>query len=250
LSAGLVDDHTFNGTSQLVNLATQISTESRYLAQHINSRELDRIAIIHWEDSFSNEFADTLKGWLEKFKIQVVSKIGVSPGSHDYRSILIRLKKIGINAICFNVGQDQQDILLRQLRQLGIDVPIFSNYVYETPSILNLGEIASTVEYSYPLNSAEDTAEKRDFDEKFKKHFGIAARPSANSYFITDGLTLLDLALRRCSSTDPECVGEVFKSTKHFEGLSGKLSFNSDGSNDRPYGIKRVEKGQFAWVRH
>jgi len=248
LSTGLVDDSTFAQTSQLINLATQISTESRYLARRVNQRRLDRIAIIHWIDAFSDEFANTLQRELENHNIKVVSNEGVDPKEHDYRSILLRIKNAKADAICFNVGQDQQDVLLRQIRQVGIKVPVFSNYVYETPSVLNLGELATTVEYSSPLNSADSLPEKIDFDKKFEKRFGTGAQPIANSYFVRDGLTLLENALLKCSETDPDCVGKFFKSTNHFVGLSGDVSFHTDGSNDRPYGIKKVENGRFVWV--
>ncbi len=248
LSVGLLDDRAFTETSQLINLATQLSTESRYLAARVASRGFKRPAIIHWEDPFSNEFAETLAAELTNRGAKVVTQEAVDPKDTDYRAVLLRIKKTNPDTICFNVGQDQQGILLRQARALGIRVPIFSNYVFETATALTLGQLSTDVEYSFPLNSADGSPEKTKFDQLFESRFGAGAHPTPNSYFVRDGLTLLDKALLKCPGAEPICVGDYFKSTTHFLGLSGDISFRSNGSNDRPYGIKKIENNQFVWV--
>ena len=248
LSVGLLDDRTFAETTQLINLATQLSTESGYLAARIASRGFKRPAIIHWQDSFSNEFAETLAAELTNRGAKVVAQEAVDPKNTDYRTVLLRVKTANADTICFNVGQDQQGILLRQARDLGIGVPIFTNYVFETATALTLGSLNTDVEYSFPLNSAEGLPEKAKFDQLFETRYGAGTRPTPNSYFVRDGLSLLDKALLKCAVTDPACVGQYFKSTTHFLGLSGNVSFRADGSNDRPYGIKKVQKNRFVRV--
>jgi branched-chain amino acid transport system substrate-binding protein len=248
LSVGLLDDHVFSETSQLVNLATQLSTESRYLAMRVASRGFKRPAIIHWQDPFSNEFAETLATELRNRGVKVATQEAVDPKDADYRTVLLRVKKANPDTLCFNVGQDQQGILLRQAHDLGIRVPIFSNYVFETATALTLGQHSNNVEYSFPLNSADGSTKKANFDQLFESRYGVGSHPTPNSYFVRDGLTLLEKAFLKCAVTDPVCVGDYFKSTAHFSGLSGEVSFRTNGSNDRPYGIKRIEKGRFVWV--
>ncbi len=246
LSVGLLDDNIFSQTSQLVNLATQLSTESRYLAAHVSSKGFKRPAIIHWDDPFSNEFASTLVSEFAMRGVTVVDHQAVNPKDMDYRTLLLRIAQQKPDAICFNMGQDQQGIILKQMRTLKIDVPVFTNYVFETPSALTLGILSNNVEYSFPLNSAELSPEKAQFDQEFQSRFGVA--PTANSYFVCDGLVLLENAFKKCGPIDVSCVGDFFKSTTKFAGLSGAVSFHSNGSNDRPYGIKKVENGKFVWV--
>ena len=247
-SAGLLDDEVFKQTDQLINLATQISTESISLAQRVHARGLDRVAIIHWIDDFANEFATTLAKALTRNGISVVANEGVDPKERDYRSLLIRLKKSNPGAICFNIGQDQQEILLRQISELGIKVPIFSNYVFENPAALKMAALASEVEYSFPVGSAEGATAKETFDQEYTSHFGPGNTPTPNSYFVWDGLLLLENARAKCGSTDPSCVANYFRSVEQFSGVSGIVSFHADGSNDRPYGIKKVVNNQFVWL--
>ncbi len=246
LSVGLLDDGIFSQTSRLVNLATQLSTESTYLAAHVSARGLKRPAVIHWDDPFSNEFASTLVSALAQRGIVAVDNQAVNPKDMDYRSLLLRIVQQKPDAICLNMGQDQQGIILKQMRALKIDVPIFTNYVFETPAALSLGALSNNVEYSFPLNTAESSSEKAQFDREFKRRF--SAEPTANSYFARDGLVLLTEAFQKCDSADVDCVGAFFKSKSTFSGLSGVVSFHSNGSNDRPYGIKKIEHGNFVWV--
>lgn len=246
LSVGLLDDSVFSQTSQLVNLATQISTESRYLAAHVSAKGFKRPAIIHWEDPFSNEFASTLVSELALRGVTAVDNQAINPSDMDYRSLLLRIAMQKPDAICFNMGQDQQGIILKQMRALKINVPVFTNYVFETPAALTLGRLSNNVEYSFPLNSAESSPEKARFDREFHTRFN--ATPTANSYFVRDGLVLLDEALQKCGSNDISCIGKFFKSTSNFSGLSGAVTFHPNGSNDRPYGMKKVEEGKFVWV--
>jgi ABC-type branched-subunit amino acid transport system substrate-binding protein len=89
---------------------------------------------------------------------------------------------------------------------------------------------------------------KAEFDRKFAERFGPHAKPGANSYFIYDGLTIVHQALQSCASEDVECVNRYFRSLKEFDGVAGKVSFQPDGSNLRPYGIKAVRRGAFTWL--
>jgi branched-chain amino acid transport system substrate-binding protein len=249
LSLGLVDDAAFQQTTKLINLATQLSTESGYLARHILNRNFKKVAIIHWEDAFSDEFARTLKNSLEKGGAGPVSEHAVQSADNDFRAILLRIKEEKPDAICTNVGEQQQAVLLRQIRQSGITIPVLSNYPFEAePTLAVGGPFVEGVEYSFPLNSAENNPEKIAFDKEFSKQFGDDAKPTPNSYFARDGVILLNNAFSQCSSEDPECVSKYFRSLTNFNGFSGAVSFLPNGSNIRPYGIKKVDQGKFVWL--
>jgi len=248
LSVGLVDDQTFTQTSRLINLATQLSVESRYLADRVANRGFRRPAIIHWQDPFSNEFAETLAKELSARGATIVAMEGVDPKDSDYRALLTRIKKLNPDSICFNIGENQSAILLRQIRDLQIEVPIFSNYVIETSKALSLGSLGTKVEYSFPMNASENSVEKTLMDQRFTARFGKDASPTPNFYFVIDGLNLLVQALVKCGNEDLECIANYFKSSTHYRGLSGDITFRPDGSIERPYGIKKIAGNQFVWV--
>lgn len=249
LSVGLLDDEVFTQTTKLINLATQLSLESRYLAAHVLSRGVKRASIFHWEDPFSNEFARTLREGLAAGGATTTSTHAIQAALNDFRSLLLRVKRENVDAICANVGEQQHPIFLRQIRQSGINAPIFTNYVFEVqPTLVAAGKYAEGVEYTYPLNAAEGSVEKTSFDAAFAKAYGASEKPNPNSYFARDGVELITSAFEKCSSRSPECVSNFIKATKTFEGLSGTVSFNANGSNIRPYGIKKVVDGKFVWI--
>lgn len=249
LSVGLLDDEVFTRTTKLINLATQLSVESRYLASHVLSRGVKRAVIFHWEDPFSNQFAGTLKDGLASGGVTTTSTHAIQASLNDFRSLLLRVKRENIDAICANVGEQQHPIFLRQIRQSGIEAPVFTNYPFEVqPTLIAAGKYAEGVEYTYPLNSAEGTVEKAKFDAAFAEAYGASEKPNPNSYFARDGVILITDAFEKCPSRAPDCVSQLIKATRNFEGLSGEVSFNPDGSNLRPYGIKKVVDGKFVWI--
>ncbi len=243
-STGLLDDEVYAKRYPVINLATQLSTESRYLAAHIRSTGMKKVALLRWPDAFGEEFARSLKDELQRFNIEVPMDESTSTMGADYRSILLRVKQSGADALATNLGDAQIRNLMRQVRDNQLKLRIFSNYVVETntaPATLLNG-----VEYTYPVNAADESEEKRRFDTRFKERFGGEA-PSANSYFAYDGLRILDDALQHCLPSEPGCVRAVILKSKR-AGLSGQVSFQPDGSNERPYGIKRIENGKFVWL--
>ena len=253
-SLGLVDDAAFKQSTKLINLATQLSTESGYLGKHVLSKNPKSVAIIHWQDAFSEEFATTLEKTLRSGGVETVSQHPVESMGNDFRSVLLRIKADHPDAICENVGEQQQSILLRQIREIGITAPVFSNYAFEAaPTLLAAGKFAEGIEYTFPLNSAEGTAPKIAFDKKFAEQFGGDAIPTPNSYFARDGIFLLNEAIQDLTSNPIEIkftekVAKYLLSLRHYEGLSGEISFLPDGSNIRPYGIKKIENGKPIWI--
>ena len=248
-STGLLDDEVFRQGYRIINLATQISTEAKYLVDYIGSTGIKSFALIHGTNAFGEEFGEQIPKFLEKKKIMVVANEGVDITEMDFRSVLVKVMSRKPEAVFIHSGELQTLAFLKQFHEANYTVPIYSQYAVETPSLLaDDGKWAENLMYSFPVNSSETGGQKLAFEEEYKKAYGDNAFPSATSYFVYDGLMILDKALDECTEKDADCIGNFFKQLKHYKGISGDMAFANDGSNDRPYGIKKVQNAKFVWV--
>ena len=242
LSTGLLDDEVYTLGYPVINLATQISTEAKFLAAHIQSRGLKKAAILHWPDAFGEEFGRALKEQFSQRSIES-SYVESSIMGSDFRSIIEKIRISHADFIVSQLGDAQIQIFMKQMKELGMTLPVFSSYVVETNNAPT--DILNGIEYAYPLNSSEGSPEKNKFDMRFESRFGGA--PSANTYFAYDGLLLLDKAFDACQSSDTKCVLSFITKNAR-SGISGEVTYKSDGSSVRPYGIKKIENSKFIWL--
>ena len=244
-SAGLLDQQVLRQDLPLINLTTQLATEARYLAVAVAKRGMRKAAILRSPDAFGEELARWLKLELDKREVKVVFDDATAPAGNDYRTTIVRLRQHRPDALIVQLGDSQLAVFMRQLRESGISIPVFSNYVIEANS--SPSAAFEGIVYTYPVNSAEGSAVKQAFDRRFTERFGAGTQPSANTYFAYDGLRLLDEAVSVCGSIDAKCIFSTITGAPR-KGISGDLVFNADGSIMRPYGIKKIEHGAFVWL--
>ncbi len=251
LSSGLLDRDVLAQRYPLVNFATEIAGESQYLAELIVDAGVRRLAAFRPVDAFGEEVGETLKRLLAKSGVEIVSNELVAQDVQDFRTLLLRLKSTKADALFMNtLGKDQQLMLMRQLGELRLDLPVFGNYVIEA-SVTAESEkkLLEGVRYTHPINSAAESPQKSVFDNKFRARFGKNELPSANTYFVYDGLMLLDQALNQCVPTDTDCVRRAMTNGNTRQGISGDFTIKADGSCVRPYGFKQVRDGKFEWTQ-
>lgn len=211
-STTLLDDQVFEKHPNLINFATQISTEVEYLAGNISRSSVRRVAILHGTNDFGEEFGRQLPVYLKRSGLSVTSSEATSLAATDFKTEILRLMKSAPDAIFIHQGESQIVTFMKQLRAQGILIPVYSYFGAESESVLKDGGSAvDGLLYSYPLNASDDSSQKLAFDRKFKERFGARSFPSATSYYVYDGLMLLDQALNICSPSDTVCVRKYFR---------------------------------------
>jgi len=246
-STGLLDDEIFKEYTNVINLATQISTEANYVATYVNSQKVDNIAVVHGTNYFGQEYGRRLPEALDREGLEVTSVYPTDLDETDFRTVILKIIQENPEAVFIHQGELQIGIFAKQLRELDYDIPIYGMYGTEAQSVLNSGGRAlEGMEYTYPVNNAEGSEEKRTFEQRYYEKY--KKTPSATSFFAYDGLILLDQAFEVCRFDDTQCIDKFFKTHGNYEGLSGLMKFEKDGSLTRPFGIKKIENGSFVWV--
>ena len=248
-STGLLDDTVFEDYDNVINLATQISTEAEYMASYISSQEVNTVAMIHGTNYFGTEYGRQLPRFLTDEDIEVTSIQPTDLNLRDFRTVILKITETNPDAIFIHQGEIQTGIFVKQLRELGYDTPVYSYYAIEAQSVIEAGgESLEGLMYTYPVNTAEDSQEKQTFENRYAQKFGEGKTPSATSFFVYDGMMIIDEAMDSCQPSDTECISNFFKQYGVYNGISGEMRFENDGSVTRPFGIKKIENGEFVWV--
>ena len=248
-STGLLDDSVFKEYKNIINLASQISTEGKYLAKYLSSKNIKKIAIVHGTNAFGIEHGKRFPIFLKKYNIEVTSIQPTNIDTLDFRTIILKMMQTNPEAIFIHQGESQIGTFVKQMRELRYKTQIYSYYGSESQSVINAGEGAMEgVEYTYPVNNAENSTEKQNFEKNYAEKFGNDKVPSATSFFVYDGIVLIDKALDLCETNDVDCIKNFFKNIGKYSGISGEMKFEEDGSITRPFGIKKIENGKFVWI--
>jgi branched-chain amino acid transport system substrate-binding protein len=246
-STGLLGEDVFASHRNIINFATQISAEAKRLAREINAEGIKKLAIVHGTNTFGEEYNSRLSEAVTKAGGEVFSE-ATDLGTTDFHTIIARILAHKPEALFIHQGNSETLAFIRQLREVNLSIPVFSYYSIENESFLNAGRLIEGITYSFPINISDNSDRKLRFDQRFTEKFGVKAFPSATSYYVYDGLMLLDKAFDSCSRSDSFCVLEFFHKFGKYQGISGEMSFRADGGNERTYGIKRVVDGKFAWI--
>src|ERR1700743_1487187 len=107
---------------------------------------------------------------------------------------------------------DEVGLIVRQVRQSGITMPIVGGDGYDTPLLLEVaGKAANNVYYTtHTLISADSTGAVKDFYDAYKKAYGTAPENSfaALGY---DSVLLVADALKRANSSDPAKIRDALQ---------------------------------------
>ncbi len=245
ISTGLVDDSAYDD-KYVMNFASQISTETKYLSKFISEDKLiQKVAIVYADTSHGQEFSRTMKENLEKKDLVVTNMEMTSQSTTDFKTLILKITQQNPDAIVLHQSELGIASFAKQLRESGNNIPIWGYYGTEAQGILDLGEDAvEGVYYTYPLNSSDQSLKKENFDKRYFHVFDVI--PKASTYFVYDGFKTLDIALSKCS-VDVDCIINFYNDYTYV-GLSGDMFFYDYGRIDRPFGLKKIDNGRFVWV--
>lgn len=180
--------------------------------------------------------------------LEIVGEQRFSGGDKDFRAQLTALKASKPDALFVPSYYGDAGLILLQARQLGITVPILGGDGFEAPELVQVAGAAADGSY-FPVHFslADTSVRSRGFVERFTKRWGKA--PTGVSALGYDALNLIVDAIRRAGSAEPKAIRAALASTTGFEGVTGRISIDSERNARKPASIVRVEAGQFRFLQ-
>jgi len=164
----------------------------------------------------------------------------------DFMPQLERIKKINPDAILIWGNAKESGLIVKQIRELGMNQPIFGSDRMVNPEFLETaGKYADGVVTTCQYNpTANDPLLKR-FQANYKKRFGM--EPNVFAAHAYDAVSMIIAAIEKVG-LNRTLIRDVLTDLKTFQGykgVTGVVVFDGAFNNMRPIFMARVSNGKF-----
>lgn len=170
-------------------------------------------------------------------------------GDNDFSAQLTSIKNSDAEAIFFPGNFTESALIMKQARELGIDLPFLGGDTWETPEVIDIAGAAAegAVYSSFYDPAAPLTDMTATFLEAFAAKYGedeLAAGVTALGF---DAYLLAIDAIQRAGSVDGPAIRDALAATDGFEGATGVVTLDENGDAIKPAVIKTIKDGQFTY---
>lgn len=221
--------------------------DSKVLCNYITKdKGQKKISIVYLNNEYGIGFVNAFKESLEKDNLSLYGSYAIDSQLKDYRAIIQKINESETEAVVI-IGINEIGFFLKQAKEIGFNKNVYSTGMIENPEVIKIaGNAADNVIYSYPsfdLKSKRQTV--TSFVENFQNQIG--EQPSILEALGYDSFMLLAQAIiERGSST--EDIRSYLLGLEGYEGVTGQLTFDSNGDVLKPIGIKQIINQTFTWI--
>jgi len=226
----------------MANDDKQGSVIGRYATQTLKFK---RFAVIDDRTAYGQGLADAFTNTIRAAKAQVIKREFTNDKAVDFRNILTSIRKENPEAIFFGGYDTQAGPMAKQMKELGITVPLLGGETMNTAKFIQLagpaaeGHIASTPGAALEARPGGKEFAAR-YRARFKQEIGLYA-----PYFY-DGVMVVAAAMERAGTTAPAKVVPVLRNIRH-SGITAEIAFDNTGELQQGLlSIFRVHGGK--WV--
>lgn len=192
--------------------------------------------------------AKVIKPALESAGIEILFEEGVKADLQDFSAQIAIVKDRDPDAVVVLNTVAQAISLVSQLRQAGIDSPIYGHSGLATSAYTEaLGSDANGTITGTPFHRTFAFKSSVAFVELYRAQFGHD--PDFTSAIGYDTMKILFAAIEAAGSAESEAIKVALDSLTSYDGAQGPLTFNADGETEGSGGVIEVVDGAYAFVK-
>jgi branched-chain amino acid transport system substrate-binding protein len=201
------------------------------------------VAVLTAADSdYSKGLAEFFKANFTKGGGKIVSDEEYGKTDRDFKPQLTRIASSNPDAVYLPGYYTQVVLILRQARQLGLNVPFFGGDGWDSPETLALGKDADGCFFSTHYSPDEKRPEVQEFVTAFQaKYHSVPDSMAVTGY---DAARVLFDAIKRAGKPDPTAIRDALAATKDFPGASGAITIDADRNASKPIVMLEIEGGK------
>lgn len=167
----------------------------------------------------------------------------------DFKAVLTRIKSKNPEVLFIPGYYEEVGLIIRQARELGLNVPILGGDGYESPKLTEIAgnKVLNDVYYSSHYSPLDDSEIVVKFKESFKEKYGKA--PDAFNALGYDLAYFFADALGRAGEVNPEKLKEALASTEDFTGVTGNISIDEKHNPVKSVTIIEMKEGQPTFLK-
>ena len=122
--------------------------------------------------------------------------------------------------------------ILRQAREIGLNVPFFGGDGWDSPETLKLGAIADGCFYTDHYAPHEPGPEAEGFLKAYQAKYNET--PDAMAVLGYDAARVMIDAIKRAGKAEPKAIRDALAATKDFPGASGTITIDANRNALKP----------------
>ncbi len=197
---------------------------------------------------YSVGLASNFKETFEGMGGKVVVEQKFSSGDKDFKAQLTAIKAANPEAIFAPCYYTEAGLIVRQGRELGLQVPVFGGDGWEAPELVEIGGKAMEGTYYSTHYASEDQAPKvQEFVKKYRVRWNNET-PDAMAALGYDSAMVLADAIKRAGTAEGPKLRDAIAATSNFEGVTGKTALDQNRNATKPAVIITIKDGKFKYV--
>jgi branched-chain amino acid transport system substrate-binding protein len=203
-----------------------------------NGLGIKRVAVlIDQRQAYAQGLAKNFEESLIKAGGVIADKESYQGGDQDFSAQLTRMKGTNPEAIYIPGYYTDVANIAKQVRALGITVPLLGGDGWESVQDIG-GDAIQGAYYSNHYSSDEKRPEVKAFVEKYTKKYGKV--PDSIAALGYDSMMLLKNAIERAPTIDRKSVRDALAQTKDFQGVTGKITMDAQRNATKPAVVLKI----------
>jgi ABC-type branched-subunit amino acid transport system substrate-binding protein len=208
-----------------------------------------RIGVIHSQSRQSRVGAQEFLKEAGRVAGTSIVEVAFDTGAHEFKILLKQLQDAGIEGLVIWAEPSEAGLILRQMRAIGMQQPVFGSGRIASPVLLaSAGPAAEGLVAACALDPTRSDAQWQDFQRKYLLRFDAAPDPYAA--YAYDGVMILIVAIERAGLSRiriMEALQDLQKTG--YKGAGGYVQFDHALNNISAVTMTRVEGGRFLYWR-
>ncbi|WP_138465603.1 ABC transporter substrate-binding protein [Poseidonocella sp. HB161398] len=220
-------DFTKTGDYMWSNSIPQSQEQPLYADFAVNTLGLKKIGVMYLNTDWGKTSKDLFAAAAEEMGAEIVAAEGYLADEKDFRATLVRLRDAAPDGIMLESYYSDGALIVRQLRDLGIDVPILATGSIYSPDFLSLaGEAAEGVFTSVYYASGSPRPEVVEFRQGFLDKYG--EEPNHFNALAYDAFNILAAVMREYGTERDEIKDGLGKISGISSVLFSKVAFDPE----------------------
>ena len=218
------------------------------LADYIfNQRHLKRVGILQVNNRYGRAGKDVFFETARRIGHQPIVEIWYAPDATDFSTQLETLNASGIDGLVIWGNASQAGLILKQMRTMGMQQPVFASSRTCYPEVVTIaGPAAEGLVSISAIDPTRTDPAWQQFRQRFLDRFHT--EPDAYAAYAYDGMNMLIAAIQIAGPNRGKIMDAMRQyEMKSYTGVSGKAFFDYTLNNIAPVTFARVHNGQFEY---
>ena len=200
------------------------------ICDFLHANQLKQIIVLYDISPATKRIAELFHEHIKNNDISIVAEKFYSKKNEDYRLLINSiLKDKSFDAIFLAGNLPSAALLIKQIREMGISVPIIGTERLDSNELWTLaGKSAQGTIVCTNFDPDLPKSKTQNFIKQFKKNF--AFEPDAHAAIAYDTIKILATAIIKGDSLRPIVINSVLRYMEQWEGVTGVYDFNRNGN--------------------